>query len=102
MAHERELSGEGGEAVRMPYSVESPGLPTIRLHDIRPHMGDRRYAVGCPPKVVQERLGHATVAITLQTWSHVIPVMHDKAAATVPNLITASRVDGGTPLCTAR
>jgi integrase len=38
--------------------------------------------------VVQERLGHSNIAITLQTYSHVMPTMHDDAAATVAALIT--------------
>jgi integrase len=39
------------------------------------------------PKVVQERLGHATIGITLDTYSHAIPAMHEDAAAQVAALI---------------
>jgi len=44
-------------------------------------------AAGVHPKVVQERLGHATIAITLDTYSHVIPAMQEDAAATVAALL---------------
>ena len=42
--------------------------------------------MGVHPRVVQERLGHSNIAITLQTYSHVLPIMHDDAAATVAAL----------------
>ena len=44
---------------------------------------------GIPPKVISERLGHATAAFTLQTYTHVIPGMDESAAATVAALILA-------------
>lgn len=45
------------------------GLPRIRLHDLRHTMATRILAQGEHPKVVSERLGHATVGITLDTYS---------------------------------
>jgi integrase len=39
------------------------------------------------PKVVQERLGHASVKVTLDTYSHVMPPMHQEAATRVAALI---------------
>jgi integrase len=54
---------------------------------------------GIHPKVVQERLGHANVSITLGVYSHVAPTLHDDAASTVAALmrgkITKIAVDGG-------
>ena len=35
---------------------------------------------GVPPKVVSERLGHADITLTLQTYSHVLPQMQQHAA----------------------
>ena len=35
------------------------------------------------PRVVQERLGHSTIAVTLQTYSHVSPTLHSDAAELV-------------------
>lgn len=40
-------------------------------------------AAGVHPKVVQERLGHATIAITLDTYSHVLPTMQRDAAIAI-------------------
>jgi len=47
---------------------------------------------GVPPKVVQERLGHANISITLDTYSHVTEGLHDDAAAKVAGLVFG---DGG-------
>jgi Phage integrase family len=44
-------------------------------------------AAGVPAKVVSERLGHATIAITLDVYSHVIPGMDAQAANAVASLI---------------
>jgi hypothetical protein len=44
--------------------------------------------------VISERLGHASVAFTLQTYSHVIPGMDKDAAATVADLILSSAQKG--------
>lgn len=66
------------------------GLPAIRLHDLRHTWSTLALQAGVHPKVVQERLGHASVTITLQTYSLVLPTMHDEAAATVANLVHAA------------
>ena len=44
-------------------------------------------AAGVPAKVVSERLGHANIAITMDTYSHVLPGMDSLAANTVASLI---------------
>ena len=44
-------------------------------------------AAGVPPKVISPRLGHATIAITMDTYSHVIPGLDEQAAETVARLI---------------
>jgi integrase len=63
------------------------GLPTIRLHDVRHSYATAALAAGIPVKIVSERLGHANVQITLDTYSHVIPGLDEQAAATVARLI---------------
>ena len=45
---------------------------------------------GVPGKVVSERLGHATVMITLETYAHVMPGMQAEAAATFARLMSGS------------
>ena len=49
------------------------GLNRLRLHDLRHTHASQLLKQGVHPKVVSERLGHATVAITLDTYSHVLP-----------------------------
>lgn len=43
------------------------------------------------PKVVSERLGHATVSITLDTYSHAFPAMQEEATALIAGLVFATR-----------
>ena len=52
---------------------------------------------GISAKVISERLGHASVAFTLQTYGHVIPGMDRDAAVTVADLILASMQKGPEP-----
>jgi integrase len=63
--------------------------PTIRRHDLRRTHATPALPAGVHPKVVSERLGHATVAITLDTYSHAIPAMQEEAAARIAELVFA-------------
>jgi integrase len=47
-------------------------------------------AAGVHPKIVQERLGHATIAITLDTYSHVLPTMQRDAAIAIEQFFLPS------------
>lgn len=62
-------------------------LPKIRLHDVRHSYATAALKAGIPAKIISERLGHATAAFTLQTYTHVIPGMDQSAASTVAGLI---------------
>lgn len=55
-------------------------LPEIRFHDLRHTCASLLLLEGVHPKYVQELLGHATISITLDTYSHVLPGMSDQAA----------------------
>lgn len=55
-------------------------LPPIRLHDLRHSNATAMIAAGINAKVVQHRLGHANVSITLNTYTHVLPEMDQEAA----------------------
>ena len=66
-------------------------LPEIRLHDLRHTHATLALRAGIHPKVVSERLGHATIAITLDTYSHAIPAMQEEAAVRIAELVFASR-----------
>ena len=62
-------------------------MPLIRVHDLRHTAATLMLLAGVNPKVVSERLGHATVGITLQTYSHVLPTMQQDAAAALDALL---------------
>jgi len=62
-------------------------LPRIRLHDLRHTWATLALQAGIHPKVVSERLGHSTIAITLDTYSHVTPSMQRDAADAVAAVI---------------
>jgi integrase len=72
-------------------AVKKAMLPTIRLHDLRHTHATLALRAGIHPKVVSERLGHATVSITLDTYSHAIPAMQEEAAALIAGLVFASK-----------
>lgn len=63
------------------------GLPKIRLHDLRHTVATLALTAGVHTKVVQELLGHANVAITLDTYSHVAPELHEQAALAIGGLV---------------
>jgi integrase len=62
-------------------------LPRIRFHDLRHTHATLALQAGVHPKVVSERLGHTTVSITLDVYSHAIPGMQQDAASTIAELI---------------
>ena len=55
-------------------------LPPVRLHDLRHTHASLMLLAGVHLKVVQERLGHATIGITADTYSHVAPGLQKAAA----------------------
>jgi integrase len=57
------------------------GVPHIRFHDLRHTHATHLLASGVHPKVVQERLGHSTIAMTMDIYSHVNPTMQAEAVA---------------------
>jgi integrase len=48
---------------------------------------------GVHPKIVSERLGHASIGITLDTYSHVLPAMQQEAAAAFDEIFSSSGTD---------
>ncbi len=71
-------------------TVARSELPVIRLHDLRHTWATLALQAGVHPKVVQERLGHSNIAITLDIYSHVIPAMQSDAADRVAALVTGA------------
>lgn len=60
--------------------IESAGVKKIRFHDLRHTCATLLLAKGVNPKIVQERLGHSDISMTLNRYSHVTPTMQDQAA----------------------
>ncbi len=56
------------------------GLSGIRLHDARHTHATILLKQGIHPKIVQERLGHANISMTLDVYSHVMPGLQEAAA----------------------
>ncbi len=65
-------------------------LPRIRLQDLRHSHATLALAANVHPKVVSERLGHATASITLDTYSRAIPAMQEEAAEKIAGLVFAA------------
>jgi integrase len=68
-------------------AVKAAKLPRIRLHDTRHTCATLLLKAGVHPKVVQELLGHATIAITMDLYSHVLPGMQEDAAELMSGLL---------------
>jgi integrase len=64
------------------------GLPHVRFHDLRHAHATFMLMQGVHPKVVSERLGHASIGITLDTYSHVLPTMQEQAARAFDDLFS--------------
>jgi len=57
-----------------------PWLPAVRFHDLRHSHATQLLASGVHPKIAQERLGHSSINVTLDLYSHVTPTMQSDAA----------------------
>ncbi len=56
------------------------GLPRMRVHDLRHTAATHLLEAGVHPKVVQDLLGHSTITLTLDTYSHVTPALQSQVA----------------------
>jgi len=69
--------------------IKKAGLPHIRFHDLRHTHATLMLKWGVHPKIVSERLGHANIGITLDTYSHVVPGLQEAAALRFDALISS-------------
>jgi len=67
--------------------VRRTGLKPIRLHDARHTHASLMLKQGIHPKIVQERLGHSSIQITLDTYSHIAPGLQKAAAERFDELV---------------
>jgi integrase len=63
------------------------GFEGVRLHDLRHSMASLMLAQGTPAKIVQERLGYASVTTTLNIYAHVLPGMQASAVSRLDDLL---------------
>jgi integrase len=70
--------------------LQSAGLPNIRMYDLRHTAAAFALSAAVSPKIVSEQLAHASVAFTLEVYSHVLPHMQDTAAMKVEALLTSA------------
>ncbi|HET7322603.1 MAG TPA: site-specific integrase [Longimicrobiaceae bacterium] len=67
--------------------LKKAGLPLIRPYDLRHTHATLLLKAGVNPKIVSERLGHSSVAFTLDTYSHVLPDMQQETAEKLESLL---------------
>src|SRR5437879_13921902 len=60
--------------------LKDASLPDVRFHDLRHSAATILLSMGVHPKVVQEILGHSTIAMTMDTYSHLLPSMQKDVA----------------------
>jgi integrase len=67
--------------------IKKVELPDIRFHDLRHTAATLMFKQGAHPKVVQERLGHTSVILTLDIYSHVIPSLQEEIALIIDTIL---------------
>ncbi len=70
--------------------VRRTDIPKVTFHGLRHTHATQLFKEGVHPQIVQERLGHSTIAITLDLYSHVMPGMQEDAALRVDRAIKAA------------
>ena len=73
--------------------VRNVGLPHLTLHGLRHAHATLALTAGVNPKIVSERLGHSSIAVTMDVYSHVLPGMQEQAAQAVEELLSQARRD---------
>lgn len=71
--------------------AKKAGFTELRFHDLRHTHATLLLKEGVHPKVVQERLGHKTITLTLDTYSHVLPGLQEEAAKKLENILSPTK-----------
>jgi integrase len=77
--------------------LKRAGLPNVRFHDLRHTCATLLLGRGVHPKFVQELLGHATIAVTLDTYSHVLPNMGDQVSRAMEEALSHETCENERP-----
>ncbi len=80
------MGNSSGKSSNSVYSNPTT-LPDIRFHDLRHSVVSLLFAENMHPKIVQEILGHSNIAITLDTYSHMLPTLHGDAPGRLDDLL---------------
>lgn len=91
IAHPSGLLSWTGSSQRKWTKLRGP-VTHIRVHDLRHTTATTLLEAGVHPKVVQNLLGHSTIAITLDTYSHVAPTLHLQAVGELQSLLASANV----------
>jgi integrase len=73
---------------RFKLLLKQAGLPQLRFHDLRHTCATLLLSKNVNQKIVSEMLGHTTIAITLDTYSHVLPTMQESAAKAMEDALS--------------
>lgn len=75
------------DAIRELELLEAAGLPKMRYHDLRHSCASLLLELGEHPKIVQEILGHSSIGITMDLYSHVSPQLQRRSMDRLDELI---------------
>ena len=68
--------------------LQEAGLPrSVRFHDLRHTCATLLLSKNVNPKIVQELLGHANISQTMDTYSHMLPDMQERAASAMDDIL---------------
>jgi integrase len=79
----------GSVTAALKAALDRAGLPPVRVHDLRHTTATVLLEAGAHPKLVQELLGHSTVALTLNTYSHITAGLSGDAARIMDRALQA-------------
>ena len=84
---------DGDNMISRPFArlLERCGLPPMRFHDLRHSCASLLLAQGVAPRVVMETLGHSRIAVTLDTYTHVLPALQREAADAMDRALGTDR-----------
>jgi integrase len=94
----KKILDRANETARSEAAKEGRGpdlLPEIRFHDLRHTCASLLLLDNVNAKIVSERLGHSKIAVTLDTYSHLLPTMQDVAAASLERLLHGQKAAMG-------
>ena len=79
----------GGNVQRRSFKplLKKAGLPEVRFHDLRHTAASLLLVQGVQPRVVMEILGHSQISLTMNTYSHVMPVLQEEAARKMDEIL---------------